>query len=253
MGSWKLPAFALVGLTLVSLTATAGGRGAPGGGRALTDAAPVSAPVAVAEPIAEQRALGEERATSRRSSRPRIEGAWLARTSRAAGIPPAALRAYARAELGAPAGCDLGWTTLAGIGWVESQHGTLGGRSLRADGRPSTPIIGPALDGAGGVAAIRASAGAPALHGDSVWEHAVGPLQFLPSTWVTWARDGDGDGVPDPEDLDDAAAAAAAYLCADGRSLTGTGWSAGVLSYNHDAGYVGLVFAAAQTYADRSR
>jgi hypothetical protein len=51
----------------------------------------------------------------------------------------------------------------------------------------------------------------------------------------------------------DAAAAAAAYLCADGRSLAGAGWAAAVLSYNHDAGYVGLVHAAAQTYAERTR
>jgi hypothetical protein len=50
-----------------------------------------------------------------------------------------------------------------------------------------------------------------------------------------------------------AAAAAAAYLCAGGLSLTGSGWAAAVLSYNHDAGYVGLVHAVAQTYADRTR
>ena len=33
----------------------------------------------------------------------------------------------------------------------------------------------------------------------------MGPLQFLPSTWDRWAADGDGDGVADPQDLDDAA------------------------------------------------
>jgi hypothetical protein len=31
--------------------------------------------------------------------------------------------------------CGLGWTTLAGLGWVESQQGTIGGRVLGADGR----------------------------------------------------------------------------------------------------------------------
>ena len=40
------------------------------------------------------------------------------------------------------------WVTLAGIAEVESQHGTIGGRTLLPDGRPSVPIIGPALDGA---------------------------------------------------------------------------------------------------------
>ena len=75
---------------------------------------------------------------------------------------------------------------------------------------------------------------------------------FLPSTWATWRTDGDGDGSADPQDLDDAAAAAAAYLCASGGSLTGPAWSAAVLSYNHDAGYVRLVHAAAEAYADRT-
>ena len=65
--------------------------------------------------------------------------------------------------------------------------------------------------------------------------------------------DGDADGSADPQDLDDAAAAAAAYLCASGASLIGPDWSAAVLSYNHDAGYVRLVHAAADTYADRTR
>ena len=74
------------------------------------------------------------------------------------------------------------------------------------------------------------------LHGDPEWDHAVGPLQFLPSTWETWGRDGDGDGTADPQDLDDAAAAAAAYLCGAGQDLTtGPGWSAAVYAYNHSS------------------
>ena len=178
---------------------------------------------------------------------------WVRRTAAAAGIPEVAVAAYARAVLGAPQSCGLGWTTLAGIGWVESQHGTLGGRSLDAAGRPSAPIVGPALDGAGPVAAIRASAESSLLHGDPEWDHAVGPLQFLPSTWETWARDGDGDGTADPQDLDDAAAAAAAYLCGTGQDLTtGPGWSAAVYAYNHSATYVSSVYLAATTYAERA-
>jgi membrane-bound lytic murein transglycosylase B len=245
---WRIPALAFAGLLLVSATAAAGG------GRTiapplppLADDAPAAAPM--------PQALATAPAAPRAGRQPtgiRIDRTWLARTAARAGMPVPALRAYARAQLGAPAGCGLGWTTLAGIGWVESQHGTIGGRSLRPDGRPSAPILGPALDGTGDVAAIRPDESGTALHGDSEWEHAVGPMQFLPSTWATWAADGDADGRADPQDLDDAAAAAAAYLCADGHSLTGGGWSAAVLSYNHDAGYVGLVFAAAQEYADRT-
>ena len=183
---------------------------------------------------------------------PVVDARWLRRTAAGAGIPEGAVAAYARAVLAAPPDCGLGWTTLAGIGWVESQHGTLGGRTLDAGGRPSSPIVGPALNGAGPVAAIRASAEGTRLHGDPDWDHAVGPLQFIPSTWATWARDGDGDGVADPQDLDDAAAAAAAYLCGTGQDLTtGAGWSAGVYAYNHSASYVTAVHVAAVTYAER--
>lgn len=151
-----------------------------------------------------------------------------------------------------PRACDLAWNTLAGIGWVESQHGTLDGRTLGEDGRADRPVTGPALDG-DGFAAVPATGLGTAWHGDPEWEHAVGPLQFLPSTWARWGADGDGDGLADPHDLDDAAAAAVAYLCADGHDLTsGAGWSAAVFGYNHDAAYVAAVQSAAATYADRT-
>ena len=133
---------------------------------------------------------------------------------------------------------------------MESQHGTLGGRTLREDGRSSTPVLGPALDGTGSFAAIRATPGARSWHGDDEWEHAVGPMQFLPGTWRSWAADGDRDGRADPLDLDDAAAGSARFLCAGGRDLgTVRGWEAGVLSYNRSRAYVDEVYAAATTYA----
>ena len=180
---------------------------------------------------------------------PRVDEKWVARTADAVGIPATAVRAYGRAVLGAPKGCELGWTTLAGIGWVESQHGTIGGRTLGDDGRSDTPVLGPALDGGAGLAAIRADAESSALHGDPVWDHAVGPMQFIPSTWARFARDGDGDGTADPHDIDDAAVAAAAYLCHDTRDLTtSAGWNAAIFSYNHDTGYVVAVHAAANRY-----
>ncbi len=85
------------------------------------------------------------------------------------------------------------------------------------------------------------------------WARALGPLQFIPSTWRQWAADGDGDGRADPQDLDDAALAAAHYLCASGGDLsTGAGWSAAIYSYNHSAAYVRSVYAAAQAYAARA-
>lgn len=180
---------------------------------------------------------------------PLVDATWVARAAEATGIPRPAVTAYARATLAAPKGCELGWTTLAGIGWVESQHGTIDGRSLGEDGRSSEPILGPALDGGEGVAAIRATAESALLHGNPVWDHAMGPMQFIPSTWTRWGRDGDGDRVVDPHDVDDAAASAAAYLCHDGHDLTSaSGWNAAIYSYNHDNGYVASVHAAANRY-----
>jgi membrane-bound lytic murein transglycosylase B len=177
-----------------------------------------------------------------------VSPAWTRRTAADAGIPEAAVRAYGTATLRMgrrDPSCGLGWTTLAGLGWVESQQGTIGGRVLGADGRADRPVFGPALDGAGDLAAVRAASGR--------WERAVGPLQFLPSTWDTWGSDGDGDGRADPQDLDDAAWAAARYLCASGLDLrTGAGWAAAVRSYNHSDAYVRAVYDAAGTYAARA-
>ena len=182
-----------------------------------------------------------------------VDTAWLEQTAAKAGLPVPALRAYADAQLDAPRGCGIGWTTLAGIGWVESQHGTIDGRVIADDGHSSTPILGPALNGVG-FAAIPATPRSTRWHGNPDWDHAVGPMQFIPSTWKQWGTDGDGDGVADPNDLDDAARTAAAYLCADGHDLgSGQGWSAAVFSYNHDDSYVAQVHHAASTYAARTR
>lgn len=199
-------------------------------------------------------------AISRSSNRtrarlPAVDPAWASRTGAVAGIPAKAMAAYGAAQLRmekAQPGCNLSWNTLAGIGWIESQHGTLHDRVLRPDGTSSSPIIGPALNGRG-FAAIRSTAESARWHGDRTWEHAVGPLQFLQSTWARWGSDGDGDGVADPMDLDDAAWTAARYLCADGKDLgTSSGWNAAVFSYNHDTTYVLNVASAANSYAQRT-
>ncbi|HET8969557.1 MAG TPA: lytic murein transglycosylase, partial [Candidatus Nanopelagicales bacterium] len=202
----------LVALGVLSATAYAGQQGDDAGRD------PVLASVV-------QPALVERAPAARPVSRdvggtgPRVDPAWVRRTAAAAGIPEPAVAAYAGATLLVPTGCHLGWTTLAGIGWVESQHGTLGGRTVDSTGRSSTAILGPALDGRGPVAAIPATPGSTAWHGDGAWDHAVGPMQFIPSTWETWAADGDSDGVADPHDLDDASYAAARYLCEAGGDL----------------------------------
>lgn len=109
-------------------------------------------------------------------------------------------------------------------------------------------MIGPALGG-DGYAALRPTARTRSIHGDTQWDHAVGPMQFIGSSWQRWGADGDRDGRQDPLDLDDAALATARYLCASGRPLSRASWTSAVLSYNHDVFYVSHVFDAALAYA----
>jgi membrane-bound lytic murein transglycosylase B len=177
---------------------------------------------------------------------------WADRITGATGIPVPALWAYGNAELAVRAtepGCHLSWATLAGIGRVESDHGRFGGASLTAGGEESKPVIGVPLDGSGGVRNIP-DTDHGRYDGDPVYDHAVGPMQFLPSTWAEYGADAIGDGRPDPENVDDAALAAARYLCAGGRDMgTPGGWWSGLMSYNDSNQYGQKVFGLADTYA----
>jgi membrane-bound lytic murein transglycosylase B len=179
--------------------------------------------------------------------------AWATTMSARTGVPARALVAYAAAQQALareqPA-CGISWPTLAGIGYVESDNGGLGG-GLLADGRPLQDIVGVALTGAGAVAAV-GDTDDGRLDGDPTVDRAVGPLQFLPATWEQWSSDGDHDGLDDPQDIDDAALAAARYLCVSGDLRTGDGWTDAVLSYNHSTAYLDAVYAAGQAYAERS-
>jgi membrane-bound lytic murein transglycosylase B len=176
---------------------------------------------------------------------------WAAAVSERSGVPARALQAYGSAELAeraATPGCRLSWVTLAGIGRVESDHARFGGAELDADGVARPLIIGMPLDGSAGVREIRDTDGGR-FDGDTVYDRAVGPMQFLPTTWARYGADGNGDGVRDPQQLDDAARAAASYLCADGRdTASGAGWWDGVLTYNRSVSYAQLVWAAADRY-----
>ena len=189
-------------------------------------------------------------------SGPRPDDRWVSTVAGRTGIGARALVAYAAADLRLrqeDPRCDLSWATLAGIGYVESHHGTIGGRVLGGDGRPgSTPIIGVALTGDGAVAQVADSDGGR-LDGDKRYDRAVGPMQFIPATWRRWGGDGDGDSVVDPQDVDDAVYAAARYLCASGGPLDSpVAWTQAVLSYNRSGTYLLDVLAATNTYASRA-
>jgi hypothetical protein len=137
-------------------------------------------------------------------------------------------------------GCGLRLQLLAAIGQVESGQAR-GGRVL-PDGTSLSPILGPRLDG-NGFALIRDSDGG-AYDGDTVYDRAVGPMQFIPSTWAHWGADGNGDGRADPGNIFDAALAAGRYLCAGGRDLSEpAGLERAVLGYNHSAAYLRTVLA----------
>jgi hypothetical protein len=105
----------------------------------------------------------------------------------------------------------LSWTVLAAIGQIESDHG--------ADDGPS-------------------SAG------------ALGPMQFLPSTWAIWGTDGFGQtGPPNIMNPLDAVPSAARMLCADGAYAGGASLAAAIYDYNHADWYVSEVLDLASEYA----
>lgn len=185
-----------------------------------------------------------------------IDPAWVSDVSQRTGIGEVALKAYGQASLRLQReqpSCHVGWTTLAGIGAIESGHGTSHGASLQADGTTTLAILGPALDGSSGMARIPSDEQSIKWHGDAQWDHAVGPMQFIPSTWRRWGSDGNADGQADPNNVFDAAYAAARYLCASGADLaTDEGWTRAVFSYNHSDAYVRKVMARANAYIDAS-
>ncbi len=193
-------------------------------------------------------------------------------------IPLVALNAYVRASrtLGSEdPGCGIHWSQLAGIGRIESFHGYFGSSTLDANGQTSRNIVGLALDGrvlSGGgssdalpdatgrteensgvvrLALIRDSDNG-VLDGDRTYDRAVGPMQFIPSTWRLYGADGDGDGDADPQNIYDASLAAARYLCAaPGSMLTPTGEQRAYFAYNHDLTYSANVTRAGRNYHDQ--
>jgi membrane-bound lytic murein transglycosylase B len=168
------------------------------------------------------------------------------------GIPSAALFAYRRAEsllAKADASCKLPWNLVAAIGRVESNHGRSDGNALSADGLAQPGIYGDPLDGRSGRAKVT-DTDKGALDNDTVYDRAVGPMQFIPGTWSNVGVDSDNDGKKNPQDIDDAATAAGIYLCAGSDDLsTDKGAGAAVKRYNHSDSYVDLVLKISAAYA----
>jgi hypothetical protein len=164
-------------------------------------------------------------------------------------IPGAVLDAYQFAQRTLAAtrpGCHLPWSVLAGIGRIESGHAS-GGR-VDAFGNTLGPILGPQLDGSPGMAAIPDTDHGQ-LDTDLVWDRAVGPMQFIPSSWRSYGVDGNGDGVANPNNIYDATITTGLYLCAGDADLADPAQlQAAVFRYNHSATYVDIVLRWAQAY-----
>jgi Transglycosylase SLT domain len=109
----------------------------------------------------------------------------------------------------------LSWTVLAAIGQIESGDGA---------------NVGPSSAG------------------------ALGPMQFLPSTWAAWGISGFGrTGAPDVMNPYDAVPSAARMLCADGAAAGGRSLYNAIFAYNHADWYVNEVLALAAAYAANIR
>lgn len=181
------------------------------------------------------------------------EATRVVSTASTSGIPAAALAAYQRAETvinSADTACHLTWQLVAAIGRVESDHGRTGGNTLDAQGVARPGIFGPALDGKGGTTRI-VDSDAGQFDSDTEFDRAVGPMQFIPSTWSVVGVDADSDGRRDPQDVDDAALASAVYLCSGDDDLATTaGQRAAVFRYNHSESYVDLVLSIMNAYLE---
>ncbi|MEU5318014.1 lytic transglycosylase domain-containing protein [Streptomyces sp. NPDC021056] len=175
-------------------------------------------------------------------------GTPAATGSTEAGIPATVLDAYKRAASSLQSskpGCNLPWELLAAIGKVES--GQARGGRVDADGNTIGKILGPKLNGVGFAHISDTDGGA--YDGDSVYDRAVGPMQFIPSTWEWAGRDGNDDGKKDPNNIYDAALAAGHYLCRFGWDLsTQSDLNSAILSYNNSQDYLNTVLSWLEYY-----
>ena len=168
----------------------------------------------------------------------------------ALGIPEIALAAYRNAELALAASepnCGVSWNLLAAIGRIESGHA--GGGKTDAVGTTTTRVLGPTLDGTLAGNNVITDTDGGALDGDNLHDRAIGPMQFIPSTWKNYASDANGDGVADPNNIFDAALSAGKYLCSGGLNLREPAQELqSVLRYNNSMAYAANVLSWSAAY-----
>ncbi|MDX3645491.1 lytic transglycosylase domain-containing protein [Streptomyces sp. MB09-02B] len=165
------------------------------------------------------------------------------------GIPATVLDAYKKAEASlrqSKPGCNLPWQLLAAIGKVES--GQASGGRVDAEGTTTgKKILGPPLNGNGFANISDTDDGA--YDDDRTHDRAVGPMQFIPSTWEWAGRDGNDDGAKDPNNIYDAALAAGHYLCRFDWDLSNdANLRSAILSYNNSTEYYNTVMTWLEHY-----
>lgn len=181
---------------------------------------------------------------------------WARRISDVINVPVVAIQAYGYAQLTMDRddpSCHLGWTTIAAVAEVESAHGQANGAVLQSNGRSAPLIVGPVLDGKNGRLLVN-DTDAGAFDADSTFDRAMGPLGLTPTTWRGYGIDADGDGILDPYDIDDASLALARMLCAGDEDLNKqSDWNAAIARHHPGSTYAKSVFAAADSYGQRTR
>ncbi len=202
--------------------------------------------VAASEAAADQQAAQEQI----RDLEPRFEAVLMTTKLSGTDIPVVVFDAYYRTQLRVAEeqpGCQVRWDQLAGIGKVETSHGSFGGNVVGPTGRTDGEILGPVLDGEP-FAAIGDTDGGR-LDGNPVWDRAVGPMQFIPGSWSIYGRDGNDDGTKDPHNVYDAALAAGGHLCGTTGGLSQrSNFQHALLGYNQSAPYGVLVMSFADSY-----
>lgn len=159
-------------------------------------------------------------------------------------VPTVVLDAYTTAVAVAPESCNITVPMLAAVGQVES--GNLVGRSLDTTHAVTPALVGPRLDG--GAFASIGDTDNGRLDGDTKFDRAVGPMQFLPSTWRSVGVDMDGDGERDPQNIYDAAGAAMVYLCGTRDLSDPAQLRQAILSYNRSTSYLQQVLTWKETF-----
>lgn len=177
----------------------------------------------------------------------------IAEGGSAADIPPRMLTAYKKAvqQVGkyVPKCQGMRWPILAGIAKVESNNAI--GRNIADNGDIRPKIYGVLLNGSGqgGNTTVFPDTDGGKWDGTANGERAVGPFQFLPSTWGSIGEDANGDKIADPHNADDAALGAAIYLCGYGRDLAKRSQlKAAILQYNHSSEYLANVLGWIDQY-----